>query len=320
MLFEMVTGKLPFKGEDPIAVLFQHIHNEPPKTRDFNKTIPEDLEKFIQRVLSKEPEDRPQTGTEMAAVLKNIREPMLLTGNSSNNTPLSVQAGDSSLSENGLDSGSNSGSGSGSNSGSGSGEAPASQTTSQVILTGDMHVTFLMLEMSDFAQLTESIDYPTVQKFLDEYNRRLEDEILKFHGKVILSGGHRALYLFCSIDDDNYAISAVEAARGIQKSIQEMRDNGLRQFQRIPLNIGLESSIIPAEMTSNENISKIIANGKLYHTVTLIQNLSKALPGNTILTCGTTYEKAKTKVPGFFYKKIFVRGKKDPIFVYIIDW
>jgi serine/threonine protein kinase len=304
MLFEMLTGKLPFKGEDPIAVLFQHIHNDPPLAREFNKTIPEELEQFIQQVLSKDPAQRPQTALEMSLFLRKIREPMSGTA-MAKDAPFTAQVSDSISTGSGGDSGSQ--------------ETPAG-SSSQVILSGDMDVTFLMLEMVDFASNTESIDYPSVQKFLDEYNRRLEDEILKFHGKVILSGGHRALYLFRAFDDRNYALSAVEAARGIQRSIQVMRENGLKQFQRIPVNIGLESSIIPAEMTADENLSKIIANGKFYHTVTLIQNLSKALSGNTILICGNTYEKSKDTIPGVFYKKIFVRGKRDPVFVYKIGW
>jgi ABC-type oligopeptide transport system substrate-binding subunit len=59
MLYELVTRRLPFTADDPLAVVSQHLHAPvvPPST--YNPEVPSALESLILSLLSKQPEDRP---------------------------------------------------------------------------------------------------------------------------------------------------------------------------------------------------------------------------------------------------------------------
>lgn len=73
VLFEMLTGRLPFTGETPISVAMQHVQNSPPLLRDINDKIPAVLESVVSKALSKNPEDR-YTAVELIRALKLAQE------------------------------------------------------------------------------------------------------------------------------------------------------------------------------------------------------------------------------------------------------
>jgi eukaryotic-like serine/threonine-protein kinase len=58
LLFQMVTGKLPFDGDHPIAVMMAHQKQEPPSPRDLEPRVSVELEDVILRCLAKKPNDR----------------------------------------------------------------------------------------------------------------------------------------------------------------------------------------------------------------------------------------------------------------------
>jgi ABC-type oligopeptide transport system substrate-binding subunit/DNA-binding SARP family transcriptional activator len=69
MLYELTTGLLPFTADDPVAVITQHLHAPivPPRAR--NAEIPPTLDDLIVRLLSKDPQDRPSSATEVLQIL-----------------------------------------------------------------------------------------------------------------------------------------------------------------------------------------------------------------------------------------------------------
>jgi serine/threonine protein kinase len=73
VLFEMVTGQLPFNAETPIAVAMQQIHNTPPSPRALNPTLPQGVESLILRALAKGPEERFQSAGEFATAIARER-------------------------------------------------------------------------------------------------------------------------------------------------------------------------------------------------------------------------------------------------------
>lgn len=70
-LYEMLTGRLPFTGENSIAVAMQHVSAEPPPPRMYNPRIPPQLEALVLRTLSKDPAQRPASARELGALLHN---------------------------------------------------------------------------------------------------------------------------------------------------------------------------------------------------------------------------------------------------------
>lgn len=73
-LYEMVTGRLPFTGENAVAIAMQHATAEPPPPRRFNSQIPPQLEALILRTLAKDPERRPSSADEFARMLAPFRD------------------------------------------------------------------------------------------------------------------------------------------------------------------------------------------------------------------------------------------------------
>jgi eukaryotic-like serine/threonine-protein kinase len=58
ILFQMVTGSVPFKGEMPMKVAMHHLHTPPPSPRTMRPDLPLAAEAVILRALAKNPEDR----------------------------------------------------------------------------------------------------------------------------------------------------------------------------------------------------------------------------------------------------------------------
>ncbi len=72
-IFEMVTGKLPFDGETPVAVALQHIQDEPPVPSSLKPGIPHALDRIILKAIAKSKQDRYDSVAELINDLENIR-------------------------------------------------------------------------------------------------------------------------------------------------------------------------------------------------------------------------------------------------------
>ncbi len=77
ILYEIATGKLPFQGDDPVAIMTQHINTLPSSPRLVNPYIPPALEMVILRCLAKDPGARfPDALSLAAAVAEGLNEPV----------------------------------------------------------------------------------------------------------------------------------------------------------------------------------------------------------------------------------------------------
>jgi serine/threonine-protein kinase len=71
VLYEMVTGRLPFTGESPREILIQHLQHAPPAPRAFNPNLSEGIEEVLLRALAKEPAARYTCAAEMVEALRS---------------------------------------------------------------------------------------------------------------------------------------------------------------------------------------------------------------------------------------------------------
>ena len=74
LLFELVTGTLPFEGKDTGAMLSKILHDRPPPLKGLMKNCPPGLEDIVQRSLAKNPEQRYQTAGDLAFDLTKVLE------------------------------------------------------------------------------------------------------------------------------------------------------------------------------------------------------------------------------------------------------
>jgi eukaryotic-like serine/threonine-protein kinase len=72
LLFQLVTGKLPFEGQTPLHTATLHIHEQPPRPSLFAPSIDPRLEAVIMKALGKKPTERHQTARHLASVLRKI--------------------------------------------------------------------------------------------------------------------------------------------------------------------------------------------------------------------------------------------------------
>src|SRR6266516_54118 len=69
ILYEMVTGALPFQGDNPTQVMSQHLNTPPPSPVHYNPNIPPALIIVIMRCLAKDPAARFPSATSLAAAI-----------------------------------------------------------------------------------------------------------------------------------------------------------------------------------------------------------------------------------------------------------
>jgi class 3 adenylate cyclase len=72
MLYEMVAGRPPFPGDDPTAVISQHINVVPVAPSWYTEHCPPDLEELIVRLLLKDPGQRPASAAAVLAALERV--------------------------------------------------------------------------------------------------------------------------------------------------------------------------------------------------------------------------------------------------------
>lgn len=70
VMYEMMTGVVPFEGDTALSVALQHVQNDIPLPTKYNRRIPQLVERVILKAMAKNPDDRFQTISEMMSELR----------------------------------------------------------------------------------------------------------------------------------------------------------------------------------------------------------------------------------------------------------
>lgn len=79
-LFEALTGTPPFHSEQAARVLHSHLRDDPPLIGDYRDDVPKKLERLVQRMLKKKPEDRPKSAKTVSESLQELASDELASG------------------------------------------------------------------------------------------------------------------------------------------------------------------------------------------------------------------------------------------------
>lgn len=74
VLYEMLTGRVPFVGDTPVAVAMQHVQDPPPPITDFAPETPPAVVAVVMKALEKNPKNRFQSAREMADALMKAKD------------------------------------------------------------------------------------------------------------------------------------------------------------------------------------------------------------------------------------------------------
>jgi serine/threonine-protein kinase len=77
LLFQLVTGRPPFIGDDQATVAAQQVADPPPTPHSLNPFLPDSLDRVVLTALAKDRADRPQTATQMRNKLRALDPPMV---------------------------------------------------------------------------------------------------------------------------------------------------------------------------------------------------------------------------------------------------
>ena len=72
VLFELLTGEVPFTGDSPVEIAMKHLSETPPVPSELRPDVPADLDLLVVRALAKEPADRYQSAAAMDADLETV--------------------------------------------------------------------------------------------------------------------------------------------------------------------------------------------------------------------------------------------------------
>ena len=70
VLYEMLSGQLPFKGDSEASVLYAVLHEQPQRLREIHPAVPEDLDEIVHVAMAKKPEERYSSAGEMLIDLR----------------------------------------------------------------------------------------------------------------------------------------------------------------------------------------------------------------------------------------------------------
>lgn len=73
VLFELLTGKRPFRGNNAVELFLHHVQSKPERPSRINLEIPKFLDTLILHLLEKNPDDRPPSASVVAKILEEIR-------------------------------------------------------------------------------------------------------------------------------------------------------------------------------------------------------------------------------------------------------
>jgi serine/threonine-protein kinase len=81
VLYEMTVGRPPFSGDNPMAIAYKHVREEPVPPRSINADVPEAFEAIVLQAMAKNPNDRYTSADELRQDLLRFRQGRMVLAN-----------------------------------------------------------------------------------------------------------------------------------------------------------------------------------------------------------------------------------------------
>lgn len=299
MLFEMVTGKLPFDEPTAMGTILKHIQSPVPSVTDINSELPDELEDVIRLAMAKEPDERYASANDMARHLLKI------TGAPDDGPVELKKAAATSVSIRTLHPVSLSSEDKSSGISTGSSETPAEQ---------QRQITVIHVNLADFEEILLEVNPEETKHQLGELMKRIHP-LIEQGGGVIREQTDtvlQALWGVYEIREDNPEV-AIQTALKIQFVAKLFTKKWLGDDEPAPVQIGIDTGAVVVRREEDGSIS---SSGQAINYAARIERA--APPGSIIITYDTFRH-----VIGVFNvlreTPVRVRGRTEPIDVYVVQ-
>ncbi|MCI0695274.1 protein kinase [candidate division KSB1 bacterium] len=209
VLYEMITGQLPFKGEYEQAMVYSILCEEPKPITNLRPEVPAALTQIVRRTLSKIAEDRFQTMADLLSELKQVASSKALAGGNQEAKQISAR--------------------------------PSSKSG----IAERRQVTVMSCQLVAPSMSSEPLDPEDLHALLPEYQALCDNVIARYEGRIIQSLGDGLLVSFGypkAHEDDPRR--AVLAGLGILEGLRRMSshlepEKGIKLAARVGIHTGL---------------------------------------------------------------------------------
>lgn len=186
------------------------------------------------------------------------------------------------------------------------------------IFEGELrNIAVLFCDIRGFTPLSEELSPKEVVSFLNDYYAIMTEIVKQYNGSVNQFVGDEIFATFGAPESypDN-EINAVFCGIKMMENLHRLNEKYQKKFQReIQMGIGINYGEVVAGNLGSEDRIKYSVTGDTVNTGKRIESITKEFP-NSILVGDTIYQKTKGVVNVKAWKPLFVKGKKDKIYIY----
>jgi class 3 adenylate cyclase len=288
MLYQMLTGEVPYTADTPMNVLMKHIHAPLPSMREKNPSVPLAAEAVVHKAMAKDRAERYTGAIELGRAVSDA-----LGAPAVDPTRVREAASTSIIRRSG-----------GRRPASAGGTTPSEQ---------NRQVTALYANAAEYAALVDQVaGSEAARRAMAALHEAIDGIIATFHGKVLTASDNDLLALWgAEAASEADAEQAARAALGMQAALRSLGAAFLGDSEEaLPLSIGIHSGV--ALLAPSDRPGSISASGS---TISLANRLMQNAAGLVLITHDTYRQ-----VRGVFDVQpdlpVRLRGRSEPVATY----
>ncbi|GAB4515058.1 MAG: hypothetical protein OHK0046_18010 [Anaerolineae bacterium] len=299
MLFETITGSLPFSEDSAMATILKHIQNPVPSVLERNADLPGELDEVLSMAMAKEPEARYASATELARHLVSITGlpesgPRALKKAAESSVtirtlrPISIDPGHESS---GLTTGSK--------------ETPGEQ---------QRQITVVHVNLADFEEILLEISPEEANHHLTTLLNQLQP-LVEQGGGVIREQTQstlQALWGVFEVREDDPEI-AIRTALQMRDAARAFTTRWLQEGEVSPVQIGIDTGLV---VVRREGDGTLTSSGQ---PINYAARVERAAPPGSVMV---TYDTFRHVIGVFSVSQetpVRVRGRSEPLEVYVVQ-
>ena len=281
ILYECLTGSIPFTADEPASILYMHVHELPKPPRSLNPDIAPELEQLILQLLEKKPTLRPANARILKQQMMRIRR--LLKGEETAIMEALPQEWKGGV---GL-------------------PVAVPEILALDPAPGD-HVSVLAADIPNFSAFTRDRNPLDTTELEAELVDELEDSIRSHSGRLLDRYGTRVIAAFCGED---HGYRAVQSAQAMRTRVQAVLSRH-SLFTSPSVSAGVFGGELPKR--GAQDSWEEVAKQELMHGAARLERLSRKLADDTLVSETSLVNQVNVEP----LRSLFVRGRREPIQVF----